>query len=126
MTQPYVVVDVANVMGSVPDGWWRDRVGAARRIRDSLETLADRSVPGLPPPPLDVVLVVEGVARRIVDEDSPVPVVAAQGSGDDTIVELVAAAGDRPVLVVTADRGLRDRVTALGARVVGPRTLRPR
>jgi hypothetical protein len=45
----------------------------------------------------------------------------APGSGDDRIVELVAAEGaGRPVIVVTADRGLRDRVTALGAEVRGP------
>jgi hypothetical protein len=38
---------------------------------------------------------------------------------------MVAAAGDRPTIVVTADRGLRERVQALGADVVGPRTVRP-
>ena len=26
-----LVVDGANVVGSVPDGWWKDRAGAARR-----------------------------------------------------------------------------------------------
>ena len=38
-----VVVDVANVMGSRPDGWWRDREGAARRLIDSLEPLAEET-----------------------------------------------------------------------------------
>jgi hypothetical protein len=51
-------------------------------------------------------------------------VVAAPGSGDDTIVQLVRENAGRDITVVTADRGLRDRVTALGARVVGPSTVR--
>jgi hypothetical protein len=122
--QPLVIVDAANVVGSKPDGWWRDRAGATRLLRDSLAVLPGKGLPGLPPP-VDVVLVVEGAARTIADEDSPIRVVAAEGSGDDAIVDLVAAAGDRPTTVVTADRGLRDRVRALGADVVGPRNVRP-
>ncbi|MFF8673025.1 NTP pyrophosphohydrolase [Streptomyces sp. NPDC015242] len=115
-----VVVDAANVVGSVPDGWWRDRRGAAERLRDNL---ASDGVPGVPGP-VEIVLVVEGAARGV----EPVPgvrVTSAPGSGDDHIVETVAAAGDRPVLVVTADRELRRRVGALGAEVAGPRTVRP-
>ena len=51
--------------------------------------------------------------------------VAAPGSGDDTIVELVGRARRTGAgVVVTADRELRDRVTALGAEVYGPRWLR--
>jgi rRNA-processing protein FCF1 len=50
---------------------------------------------------------------------------AAPGSGDDRMVELVAEAAGRDVLVVTADRELRRRVTELGAEVAGPRTVRP-
>lgn len=41
------------------------------------------------------------------------------------MVALVAEAGDRPVLVVTADRELRRRVEELGADVAGPRAVRP-
>lgn len=118
---PLVVVDAANVVGSVPDGWWRDRRGAAERLRDRL---AADGVPGRPGP-LEVVLVVEGAARGV-DSVAGVRVESAPGSGDDHIVELVArTAGDRPVLVVTADRGLRRRVVELGAEVAGPRTVRP-
>jgi hypothetical protein len=109
-----LVVDAANVIGSVPDGWWRDRRGAALRLRDQL------AATDLPYD--DVILVVEGKAAGI--EDAPgVRVVSAPGSGDDTIVDLVRQLGGR-VTVVTADRGLRERVTALGATVIGPRTLR--
>ena len=31
-----LVVDVANLLGSRPDGWWRDRAGATRRLLDRL------------------------------------------------------------------------------------------
>ncbi|MEV6958063.1 NTP pyrophosphohydrolase [Streptomyces sp. NPDC051207] len=115
-----VIVDAANVVGSVPDGWWRDRRGAAERLRDRL------AADGLPghDGPVEIVLVVEGAARGV--ESVPgVRVVDAPGSGDDHMVELAAAAGGRPVLVVTADRELRRRVGELGADVTGPRTVRP-
>jgi hypothetical protein len=118
-----LIVDGANVVGSVPDGWWRDRRAAAVRLRDRLAGLAEAGVPGHPGP-LDIVLVVEGVARGV----APVPGVRvdeAPGNGDDRIVELVASAPGRPRLVVTADRELRRRVTELGAEVTGPRTVRP-
>ncbi|QKW24680.1 NTP pyrophosphohydrolase [Kitasatospora sp. NA04385] len=145
-----LVVDGANVVGSVPDGWWRDRRGAAERLRDALVDVAADGLPGLPGP-LTVVLVVEGAARGV----EPVPgvrVVSAPGSGDDRIVELVAeesasgagassdaspgpglgsetgpgsgSAPGRRLLVVTADRELRERVAALGAELLGPRTVR--
>jgi hypothetical protein len=112
-----VVVDGANVVGSRPDGWWRDRPGAALRLAERLA--AGVSLAG------DLVLVLEGAARRGVPEGTfeGVRVVHATGSGDDAIVDVVAAAGERPVTVVTSDRGLRERVTALGAGVVGPRAL---
>ena len=35
-----IVVDVANVMGSRPDGWWRDRAGAAVRLHAQIARLA--------------------------------------------------------------------------------------
>ena len=35
-----IVVDVANVMGSRPDGWWRDRAGAAVRLHAEIVRLA--------------------------------------------------------------------------------------
>ncbi|MER6286808.1 PIN domain-containing protein [Streptomyces sviceus] len=115
-----VVVDAANVVGSVPDGWWRDRRGAAERLRDRL---AADGVPGRAGA-VEIVLVVEGAARGV--ESVPgVRVESAPGSGDDHMVELVAEAGERPVLVVTADRELRRRVGELGAEVAGPRTVRP-
>ncbi|MFF6912128.1 NTP pyrophosphohydrolase [Streptomyces sp. NPDC012466] len=115
-----VVVDAANVVGSVPDGWWRDRRGAAERLRDRLASKGVPAVPG----PAEIVLVVEGAARGV--ESVPgVRVSSAPGEGDDHIVEVVASAGDRSVLVITADRELRRRVGELGAEVAGPRSVRP-
>lgn len=120
------MVDAANVVGARPDGWWRDRPGAAARLHERLEGAVTSGV--LVPP---VVIVLEGAARGGVDAtESPssattVCVVHARGSGDDTIVEIVAEIIDRPahVTVVTADRDLRRRVDALGAEVIGPRWL---
>jgi hypothetical protein len=117
---PLLAVDAANVIGSRPDGWWRDRPAAARRLRDRLDRLGDTGLPGLPPP-LDVVLVVEGAARDL--EVVPgVQVVRARASGDDALADLVrtVAADGRRCVVVTADRGLRERVRALGAEVQRP------
>ncbi|MEU8894886.1 hypothetical protein [Nocardia sp. NPDC048505] len=118
-----IVVDAANVVGSKPDGWWKDRAGAARRLLLKIATLNER--------PGDVVVVLEGAAKAAITGDTPesdvLRVVSADGSGDDAIVRVVTAAREadskRSIIVVTADRGLRDRVEALGAGTVGPRWL---
>lgn len=131
---PLIVVDGANVVGSVPDGWWRDRRRANERLRDALAPLGRSGfAPGTGAPqwaerpPLDVVLVVEGAARAVEPVEG-VRVASAGGSGDDLVVELVARAAaaspDRRCLVVTADRELRRRVLELGARTVGPGSVR--
>ena len=128
MSIPLLVVDGANVVGPVPDGWWRDRAGAAIRLRDRLVDVTSKGLSDVPRSaelrgPVEVVLVVEGKARDIPETDG-VRVLRAPGSGDDAIVELVAAeAPDRRVVVVTADRGLRARVTQLGAEVRGPSSI---
>ncbi|MEV4311630.1 NTP pyrophosphohydrolase [Actinocrispum sp. NPDC049592] len=120
---PLVIIDAANVVGSVPDGWWRDRAGATERLRDSLAALPSTGVGGLEPP-IDVVMVVEGKARDVAPSPT-IRVVPATGSGDDTIVDLVREeSGSRSCVVVTADRGLRSRVTDLGASVLGPSSVR--
>jgi hypothetical protein len=119
MASPLLVVDAANVVGSKPDGWWRDRAGATTRLRDALLPLNTEGLADLPGP-VELVLVVEGKARDVPAVPG-VRVERAPGSGDDTIVDLVAREGPgRRVVVVTADRGLRERVTALGAEVRGP------
>ena len=128
--RPAVVVDVANVMGSVPDGWWRDRAGAATRLVSRLSALAEQgvaaSVLDLPEQTWypEWTAVVEGQARSV-DGAPGVEVVRAEASGDDTIVEATqqAVAAGRVVTVVTSDRGLVERVTDAGAVVHGARWL---
>jgi 8-oxo-dGTP diphosphatase len=133
----HLVVDAANVVGSRPDGWWRDRAGATRRLRDSLAGLAAAGVPGeeLPVPgepgyaqwwPV-VHLVTEGAARDVEEIDS-IRIVRAPRDGDDSIVSTAAALNelDGLVVVVTADRDLRRRSEAVGASVIGPQWLTAR
>ena len=141
-----IVVDVANVMGSRPDGWWRDRAGAAVRLRAELVGLAasGRGVPPGETDPPDFVMVLEGAAKAAAGrlsaaspagsppgEATPgaatpgaarpgeVRVVLAPGSGDDAIVAVVRELPGRRV-VVTADRELRERCVAAGATILGP------
>jgi 8-oxo-dGTP diphosphatase len=138
-----IVVDVANVMGSRPDGWWRDRPGAAVRLHAEITALAARSTalaainraladsgPGENEPP-EFVMVLEGATRaaaaRIDAAPGPglasrVRVIQAAGSGDDAIVDLVRELPGRRI-VVTADRELRRRCVAAGAEVLGPSSL---
>jgi hypothetical protein len=110
-----VIVDGANVMGSRPDGWWRDRAGAAARLYADLSRVA--GVAGLAGSDDEFVLVLEGAARAAaLPADGPVRVVLAEGSGDDTIAALAGPG----TLVVTADRELRRRCQQRGAEVTGP------
>lgn len=118
--RPAVVVDAANVVGSVPDGWWKDRAGAAARLRarldglsvsaDDLELGGDEWFP-------EVSMVVEGQARGIDDDASAVAVIRAEAAGDDAIVAEVEhrVAGAETVVAVTSDRELRERVERAGA-----------
>jgi hypothetical protein len=142
----HLVVDAANVVGSRPDGWWRDRAGAARRLAgsivavlvsrpDDLVELLDGTAPSSASagtagqePALQVHLVLEGAAGKV--DDLPthplLDVVHAPADGDSAIVALVEGlAGESGrVLVVTADRELRERVRAAGAEVTGPGAFR--
>jgi hypothetical protein len=109
-----LVVDAANVVGSRPNGWWRDRPGAARQLVARIRVLVAAGELTAP-----VLVVLEGAARGGVAEGvtEGVEVVHALGSGDDTIVALVAEA-EVPVVVVSSDRGLRRRVEDLDGEVV--------
>ncbi len=112
-----VVLDVANVMGSRPDGWWRDRAGAAERVlAGAVAVLAVGAA-------ARVVAVLEGRARSAsVPAAAGLRVVLAPGEGDDEVVAQatrVVAAGGAP-WVVTADRGLRGRLPP-GSVAAGPR-----
>jgi len=112
------LVDAMNVIGSRPNGWWRDRRAAVRRLLSETRRLVAVTrepvtlvVDGRPPPHLP-----DG-------EEDGVRVVYAVRAGanaaDDRIVELVACdPAPAGVTVVTSDRALQARARGLGAQVV--------
>jgi hypothetical protein len=143
-------VDVANVMGSRPDGWWRDRPGAAVRLHDEIVRLARSGRAILPDGP-DAsgpvfVMVLEGAARAAgarlaaaepdADADGtgpPRPGEVRPGEvrpGEVRVVQARGSGDDAIVavvrelpgrrVVVTADRELRARCVAAGAEILGP------
>ena len=120
--QSRVFVDGNNVMGSRPDGWWRDRAGAAQRLVAEIIPLAlghggvwtivfdGKEPPRMPQSPECIIVVHTGHGRR--------------DGADDRIVELVHEQPDRaPSLVYTSDVKLRTRLKALGTLVMGSGTL---
>jgi predicted RNA-binding protein with PIN domain len=110
------LVDGANLMGSVPDGWWKNPDKAARRWIEELDAYAratgedvtvvfDRRVPGIPPGRHGAITVLYASRH-------------GANAADDEIVRLVAADEDPASLrVVTSDRRLAERVRELGAPV---------
>jgi hypothetical protein len=111
-----LLIDAANVIGSRPDGWWRDRPGAARAF---VERVRAASAAGRLARP--VVVVLEGKARGGVESGAAdgVTVLHAPGSGDDTLLAVTADATHQ-VTLISADRGLCRRAEALGAVVTRP------
>ena len=111
-----LVIDAANVIGSKPNGWWRDRPGSARQF---VEKLRDAGKQGRIP--LPAVVVLEGAARAGVAEADVdgVRVVHAAHHGDEALVAETAAAASS-VVFVSADRRLLERVRDLGAETMGP------
>lgn len=111
-----LVVDGANVVGARPDGWWKDRAGAARRLHEEL-LVADVEFDV-------VVLVLEGQAKGGVraGRDAHVRTVHAARDGDATIVAEARKAAEQGgrVVVVTADRALDARVHGVGATTLSP------
>ncbi len=117
-----VLVDGNNVMGSRPDGWWRDRRRAMQRLVDEVAAHAAQAGG-------EWTIVFDGPTRRlIVPPESPLSVVYAGRRGtnaaDDRIVEMASdSTPGRSVLVYTSDRDLRSRVMVLGASVKGAGSL---
>jgi predicted RNA-binding protein with PIN domain len=103
------LVDGSNVVGSRPDGWWRDRPAAFARLADELGELAERSGD-------EVTVVFDG--RRTGAPGTTVEVIYA-ASADDRMVELVTAEDDPgSVTAVTSDRVLAGRLRQAGAGAV--------
>jgi predicted RNA-binding protein with PIN domain len=110
-----------NVIGSRPDGWWRNRRRAMTALVERLEqwSLAENH---------DVTVVFEHPSSPPI-ESSVIAVahaaVATANSADDEIVRLLRAA-DRPeeICVATSDRALAQRVRAAGASVHSAEALR--
>jgi predicted RNA-binding protein with PIN domain len=118
------IIDGNNVMGSRPDGWWNDPLGAAERLTQSIAEWCRTHDD-------DVVVVYDGRPeerlRRLAGGNLSVDFATRRGrdAADDRIVELVDAADDpRGLIVVTSDRGLRGRLSAV--TVVGAGTFRRR
>jgi len=121
-----VIVDAMNVRGCVPDGWWRDKPGALRRVVEAIAAhdwtddewvvvIADgRAVAGL----------AAGTRGRV---ELRYAGHSARDAADDEIVALARSLdlGDGPVVVVTSDRGLIERLPA-GVAVEGARAFRRR
>jgi hypothetical protein len=116
-TGAVLLIDAANVVGSRPTGWWRDRAGAARSFVDQVRAAVDSGRIAQP-----VVVVLEGRAREGVPDGvtDGVAILHAAGSGDDTLIDVVSNVSDQVITLVSADRELRRRAEALGANVVGP------
>jgi uncharacterized protein YaiI (UPF0178 family) len=115
------LVDGMNVIGTRPDGWWRDRGGAMRRLVEDLDAFAAGH-------PADEVAVVLDGRPRDVGPASHVDVAFAAGGRNAADHEIArrAAADSEDLVVVTSDRELADRVRAAGARVEPSRGFRER
>jgi predicted RNA-binding protein with PIN domain len=112
-----LIVDGMNVIGSRPDGWWRDRRGAMRDLISKLESYAaetrDDVTVVLDSDPFDVRQSPEGGLRVVFAPP------ATRNAADDEIVRLLEADAKRDsVQVVTSDAELKRRVEALGAGVL--------
>jgi predicted RNA-binding protein with PIN domain len=119
------LVDGMNVIGSRPDGWWRDRAGAMARLAGELDGFAEEVAPG------DAVTVVfDGRPRDLGEHPHLAEVAFAPGgrdAADDEIARRVGADADPSGLtVVTSDATLAQRVRAAGAAVEGSKHFRAR
>jgi predicted RNA-binding protein with PIN domain len=113
-----VLVDGNNVMGSRPDGWWKDRAGAARRLVEQIGEWATD----------DVIVYFDGAPHPELPSPEHVEVRYATRRGRDAADDDIAAlVGEHPeperLLVVTSDADLARRVREHGARVEGARWL---
>jgi 8-oxo-dGTP diphosphatase len=131
-----IIVDGANVVGSRPDGWWRDRAGAALRLRDELAPLVHEGITALPDGTgrprgdLDTAAVTSGLL-----DGRPARGLTAMADGTTSmrwmpgivlVVEgaarpAAAAPADSPVRVVAASGSGDDAIAALAGQIPGRR-----
>jgi predicted RNA-binding protein with PIN domain len=106
------IVDGMNVIGSRPDGWWRDRPAAMRKLAAEITGWADGR---------EVTVVFDGKPFELVADGVGVEFATRRGpnAADDDIVRMVEA-DDEPseLRVVTSDHELSRRVRELGAEVI--------
>jgi uncharacterized protein YaiI (UPF0178 family) len=109
-------IDGMNVIGTRPDGWWRDRDAAMLHLVDLLERWAAAEGE-------DVTVVFERAPRpRIrstVIEIAHAPRPRADAADFEIVRRLEREPHPALVRVVTSDRWLADRATAVGAAVHG-------
>ena len=117
----HLVVDAMNVIGSRPDGWWRDRAGAIERLVDQLDRWAAETGERL-------TVVLEQPPRRPLDAERLEVAWAPRPGRDSADREIVRRLGDwladDEVVVVTSDRDLAERARGLGAGVEPAATFR--
>lgn len=112
------LVDGMNLIGSRPDGWWRDRSGARRRLVAELAAFAAGRKER-------VLVVFDGrpSAEELAAWVPGVEVAFAPGgpnAADRRIAAIVtASAARRETTVVTSDTALADEIRALGSAVMG-------
>jgi predicted RNA-binding protein with PIN domain len=117
------MIDASNVIGAKPDGWWRDREGAARRLLDELREFAEGGE--------DVTVVLDAGPPEWAGRDGALEVAIAPRRGrdaaDDEIARRLEADPDPgSIRVVTSDAALAARVRERGAAVEGAGAFRRR
>jgi predicted RNA-binding protein with PIN domain len=118
------LVDAFNVIGARPDGWWRDRPAAVRRLLDRLEAYAEARGE-------DICVVLDAGPPELAGRRGRLDVRLAPRRGrdaaDDEIARLAAADEDpASLMVVTSDAALAERVRETGAQVEGAGSFRRR
>jgi predicted RNA-binding protein with PIN domain len=117
------MIDASNVIGARPDGWWRDREGAARRLIDDLRAFA-RSGEA-------VTVVLDTGPSEWAGRDGEIEVAIAPRSGRDAADDEIARRLDADpdpgsIRVVTSDSAVAARARERGAEVEGAGTFRRR
>jgi predicted RNA-binding protein with PIN domain len=119
------IVDGMNVIGTEPNGWWRDRGGARRRLVQTIAALCG--------PDVDIAVVFDGRPSPGEEDEAAATALrvsfapGGRNAADDVIVEMVRSLVDRAdTTVVTSDRALVERVRHLGAGIESAKAFRAR